>query len=59
MCRDCIRQKVCHETCEYCDEYYEQQEKDDTLEAFNKIVELIPNKYAFKKEIEKVRDAIK
>ena len=50
---------MCHETCEYCDEYYEQQEKDDTLEAFNKIVELIPNKYAFKREIEKVRDAIK
>jgi len=23
ICTDCIRQKVCHEKCEYCDEYYE------------------------------------
>ena len=30
MCRACPNQRMCHDDCEYCDEYLEELEKHDT-----------------------------
>ena len=30
MCRTCPRALMCHEDCDYCEEYLEEKEKHDT-----------------------------
>ena len=36
LCKRCPNQRMCHDTCEYCEEYLEEEERHDN-ETINKL----------------------